>query len=189
MKRHVSPPTAAAPTAAVPKKCACASSQTALAPGQAGSSPAPEGFEIDLSDPSEYNHRKNRSIDLFVRLEELHPADPGQLGGAVLYLGAGGPHTFIHATLACESRHILGYFNAASIRRLVEEAKTGASIAIGLREYYAESRQDRFSGATLAISGGESPEAQLCFGAHCFGVLRGDLLAKFLECVAICGPG
>jgi hypothetical protein len=116
----------------------------------------------------------------------LYPADPGQLSGAVLYLLQAGPHTCIHASLASESRHILGYFNAASIRRLVDEAETGASIAMGLREYYpVDSSQDRFSGATLALSGGDSPEARLCFGAHCLGVLRGDLLAKFLKCAAI----
>jgi hypothetical protein len=78
--------------------------------------------------------------------------------------------------------HCLGYLDAGDVARFANEATTGEGFVMSLRELYPYARADAFSGATLIFFGGDEPKIHLCFGAHCLGVLRGRLLAAFLEC-------
>jgi hypothetical protein len=159
--------------------------------GPVGSHPVPEGFEIDLADLNYLRWQRVENIDLFVRLEELDPADPGEISGCSLWICGAGLDTMIRAN-SCEGRHVIGpvghcvgILQAASIRRLVDESGAGASIMMGLREFYSKPHSTAFSGATLALSGGDRPEARVCFGTHCLGVLRPWLVERFLECARI----
>jgi hypothetical protein len=183
--------TAAALPAAAPEIGATANSQITNAAGEAASSPIPKDFEFDLADPRECEYRKRGNIDLFARLEEIDPYDlPGQLSDFVLRIIEGGSCINLQAEsgrvpqpYGGYSTHLLGHLSPASIRRFVEEAETGAAIAIGLREYDEETRP--FNGAVLSFSGGDRPELRLCLGGHCFGALRGELVRKFLSCARI----
>jgi hypothetical protein len=181
--------TTAALPAADPEIGANADSETADITGQVESSPLPEGFEFDIANPSYGEYLKDDGIDLFVRLEELFPDDmPGQLSGFILRIIEGGRCITLQAESGSVEQpygnrnyHLLGYLNHASIRRFVEEAETGAPITIGLREF--DQKTCLFNGAVLSFTGGDTPELRLCFGVHCFGALRGELMARFLGCV------
>jgi hypothetical protein len=163
------------------------------APVQAGSSPAiKKPIEVDLADPKAQEYRADGDVDVFVRLEELYPGDPGQLSGAVLRVSQAARYTFLqaHTTPAPQpygghTTHCLGYLEAEEIQRFVGEAGAQVKTMKNLRELENDDAPLGLSGARLVFFGGDEPEMQLCFGAHCLGVLRGRLLTAFLDCARI----
>jgi hypothetical protein len=181
---------AAVSTVAVLETSAGANAQLMNAPEQAESSPAiQKPVEVNLADSGTAVWRHDPAIDLFVRLEELYPGDPGQLSGAVLRIMADGRCAYLQAEIGDvqqpyggRTTHCLGYVGAGEMAQLADDAESGAAFIRPLRELYPYAAPNAFSGAKLIFFGGEKPEIQLCFGAHCLGVLRGQLLATFLRC-------
>jgi hypothetical protein len=185
--------TAAASTAAVLGTSTSANAQTVNAPVQAGSSPAiKKPVEVDLADSRAAAYRGDGDTDLFVRLEELYPGDPGQLSGAVLRVAQAGRYTFLQAHTAPapqpyggHTTHCLGYMRAEDIQRFLVETGTRAKTMANLRELENDDAPLGLSGARFFFFGGDEPEMRLCFGAHCLGVLRGRLLTALLDCARI----
>ena len=149
--------------------------------------------EVDLADPDSAAYRRDESVDLFVRLEELYPGDPGQLSGAVLRIMGSDRDARLVAEIGDvlqpyggTAPHCLGYLDVPDLRQLAVEGANERGF-VDLWELYPEMRSGTFwlSGATLNFSGGNVPDIQLCFGEHCLGVLRGKLLTAFLECARI----
>jgi hypothetical protein len=142
-------------------------------------------IEVDLANPDAARHIGNPGTDFFVLLEEMYPGDPGQLSGTSVRIMQSGKHTILNAEVTSAQRdgtllsHCYGYLNGAELAHIAV-AKT---FQLRLRELYPEVRPGRYSGAILTLSAGSHPELQVCFGNHCLGVLRGRLLARFLDCV------
>jgi hypothetical protein len=194
MNRQSSLRAAAASTAAVLETDAGANSQIMNAPEQTGSSPAiRKPIGVDLASPNAPPYWGDRVVEMFTWLEELYPGDPGQCSGVTLRISESGRYAQIRADVGDASQlcnglpmlHCLGYLDTDGVARLAEEATAGAGFVMALRELYPYIRPDAFSGATLVFFGGDEPKIQLYFGAHCLGVLRGRLLAAFLECARL----
>jgi hypothetical protein len=197
MNRKSSLRAAAASTAAVLETSASANSQIMNAPVQMGSSPAiKKPVEVDLASPSAAAYWSDPTVELFARLEELDPGDPGQLSGVDLRITQSGPYTWLSAQIGAGTQpdgaptiHCFGIVEADEVARFAEEASTGAGFVMSLRELYGHLHPGALSGATLIFFGGDEPKVQLCFGAHCLGVLQGSLLAAFLECARLRSAG
>jgi hypothetical protein len=174
-----------------------ASSQHMNAPEHAGSSPAiKKPVEVDLASPSAAAYWSDPTVELFARLEELYPGDPGQLSGVDLRIAQSGPYAWLAAQIGAGTQpdgapaiHCFGHLKADEVARFAEEAFMGAGFVTSLHELYPYVRPDAFSGAALIFFGGDEPKIQLCFGAHCLGVLRGPLLTAFLECARLRSAG
>jgi hypothetical protein len=148
--------------------------------------------EVDLDDPSAAEFFRNPPTDLYVRLEELDPGDPGQLSGAVLRIMSGGKYVIFNAEIGealqrdgSRITHCLGTLHYEELASLAaaDPSDCSDSEVVPLRELYSWADRGAFSGADLILFAGEDPELQLRFGAHCLGVLRGEPLAKFLACL------
>jgi hypothetical protein len=190
MKQKSSLRTAAASTAAVLETSASANSQIMNAPEHTESSPIiRKPIEVNLADPGAADYRGDGAVELFAQLEELYPGDPGQRSGVVLRISEYGPHVWLVAEIGNvqqsyddgPSTHCLGFLRGEEVGQFAEEATTGAGFVTSLRELYHHAHPDALSGATLIFFGRDEPEIQLCFGAHCLGVLRGRLLTALLE--------
>jgi hypothetical protein len=151
-------------------------------------------LEVDLADPDAARHIGNSMTELYVRLEELHPADPGQLSGTFLrVMQSGAEFTFLNAQCAAlqpdgsQGFHIYGWLDGAELAYIgsVDSTDETGSFVVRLREHYAyrPDRPDCYSGASLILFAGDDPELQVSFGGHSLGVLRGQLLTNFLWCV------
>ncbi|MBZ5584243.1 MAG: hypothetical protein LAQ30_18920 [Acidobacteriia bacterium] len=182
---------AAASTAAVLASGASADSHIMNAPGQAESSPAVQNpLEVNIADPGAPRCWRDRATDVFVQLEELHPGDPGQLSGTVLRIMEAGRYASLQAEIGDvqqpyggRATHCLGYLGAGELAQLADDAESGEALFTRpLRELYPCVLPNALSGARLIFVGGDRPEMQLCFGAHCLGVVRGQLLKTFLRC-------
>jgi hypothetical protein len=198
MNRKSSLRAAAASTAAVLENSADANSQIMNAPEHAGTSPVTrKPVEVNLADPGAADYRGDGAVDLYVQLEELYPGDPGQLSGVTLRIAESGRCAAIQAHIGDGSSwhngipmiHCLGYLDAGDVAQFAEEATAGEGFVMPLREIYPCARPGAFSGATLIFFGGDEPKIQLCFGAHCLGVLQGELLTAFLGCARVRSAG
>ena len=146
--------------------------------------------DIDLSDAMSAAWRGDPDVAHFVMLEEMHPADPGELSGAALWVGEKGREVIFNAELvkgrgpAGLMGHCLGYLPAWLASACAAQARENReNLQVGLYELYSDATGGRYSGASLRSECGENPELQLWFGEHCLGVTRGPLLAAFLDCV------
>ena len=93
LKRKASLVAAAPSAAAIPKSARFSSEiiSTAGRPAERASTPL-RPFEADLADhPASAKHWADPAMSLFAQLEELYPADPGQLSGCSLYINRGRP--------------------------------------------------------------------------------------------------
>jgi hypothetical protein len=147
--------------------------------------------EVDLGSPEAARHISYAGTDLFVRLEELFPGDPGELSGAELRIHESGEYTIVSA-LGCAIQrdgfvgcHSYGFLDGPDLAFVgaSDPADSSAAFCLRLRELYPEIRPDAYSGANLTLFSGERPELRVSFGSHCVGVLRGELLGTFLACV------
>jgi hypothetical protein len=141
-------------------------------------------IEIDIADPAMAAYRRDASVEAFAQLEERFPADPDQLSGASVRVGDSGRHTTLWVGFGT---HCLGVVFVDDVARLAacDLADAELKFATPLFESYPQFQPYRTSGAYLSLSGGESPELSLGFGGHCCGVLRGQNLRTFLECVRV----
>ena len=152
-----------------------------------------KAFEVDLSDPRARDYWRNPNMCLFARLEEQHPGDPGQLSGVVLNITDTGKYTQLAASIdgkqlhSGRTAHVLGYLESDGLQQIIESVEGREPFTVQLREFYDDSNA-LHSGATLISFGRFHPEIRLCFGCHCFGVLKGRALAELMGCAAIrCG--
>jgi len=145
-------------------------------------------IEADLAEPEAIKWVERSATSLFVRLEELDPGDPGQLSGAALHIIDSAQWTYVDAEIGNtaqpyggETTHCVGYLKGEDLHRLAlaDPSDFRDRFSVALRELYCGSVG--FSGATLILFAGEAPELRLCFGTHCLGVLRGDLLGRFFD--------
>ncbi len=128
-------------------------------------------------------------VDVFVRMEEQFPGDPGQLSGTCLRVLDHGECATLNVEVDALQRnrrmgsHCLGWLNANEVAFLAS-APDCASLSFDLRELYdREQDEDIFNGLSLSMRGGSDARMRVRFGRHSFGVLTGKLLADFLEVV------
>lgn len=185
---------AAASTAAVLETSAGANSQHMNALERTGGSPViKKPFEVNLADPGSMVYLEDPCVEMFLRLEELYQADPGQLSGAALRIGASGPHADLGAEIGdilqpdgSRGIHSLGYLTPEDLGDFVRGLRRGGPFMMSLREIYPQARPDAFSGADLTVCEGHQPELRLHLGTHCLGVLRdGPPLTRFLYCARV----
>jgi len=178
-------------TAAVLQTSAGANAQLMNAPEHSGSFPAiKKPVEVNLADPGTAVYWEDSRVDAFVRLEELYPADPGQLSGAILRIGLSDPSADLSAEIGnilqpdgSRGIHSLGYLSPEDLKDFVRGVHRGGPFMMSMRELCPHLRPDAFSGAELIFCGWHQPQIRLCFGTHCLGVLRdGGLLEVFLHC-------
>lgn len=141
--------------------------------------------EVDLAEPGATKYVDSSATELFVRLEELYQADPGELSGAVLHICNSGKDVSLGATFGKtpqpyreRTAHFLGYMEAASVRTLasLDLAKLDRNFAVGLQDRYQP-----LSNVYALLCPGKTLRIEA--GGHCFGVLRGGLLLRFLDCL------
>ena len=148
-------------------------------------------FQVDLADPDAARHIGDSVMNLFVRLEERFPADPGELSGVSLRILESGKCTVLDAENAAPQRdglqgtHVLGYLTGAELAYVgaANPKNDNDTFLIRLRESHPRISFDSYSGVILALNAGKNPELSVYFDSHCLGVLRGRLVAMFLKCV------
>lgn len=143
--------------------------------------------EVDLADPAtmEEGHWRCSDTDVFLRLEEMYPGDPGQLSGACLKICDSGAYATFRAEIGT---HCLGYLDDESLAEFIAALSVPRpEFQIGLSELYPQVQPLRPSGATLLCTDDQGfyadPKVGLYFGNHCLGVVRGELLDVFLKCL------
>ena len=147
--------------------------------------------EIDLADPSAGEYLQGSATDVFVRLEEQFPADPGELSGAKLTILGAGDQVSLHVSIGdvlqptgYRTSHWLAYLNADGVRRLA-----GLDPVNGEREsaFFLQDpdREAALGAACLVLHPGASPNLFLCISTYCLGVLRGELVERFLQCLRL----
>ena len=147
--------------------------------------------EVELSEPDAARHIGNPGTELYVRLEELFPGDPGQLSGISLRIMESGKFTVVSAEGASPQRdgsqlsHCYGWRYGAELPHVTDPTDDEAGFCVRLRELYPKISPESYSGVSLILFAGENPELRISFCNHCLGVLRGPLLSTFLECVRL----
>jgi len=197
MNRQSSLRTGAASTAAVLEHSAGANSQIVNAPKHTKSLMVDQKpVEVNLADPGVAAYWEDPRVEVFVRLEELYPGDPGQLSGAALRISESGPSVQLRAEIGDilqpdggRGLHCLGYLTAEEVEDFARNVHRGGAFMVSLRELYPSVGPDAFSGAELIFCGKHEPEIRLRFGPHCLGVLRGGLLDVFLRCARVRSDG
>src|ERR1035441_218343 len=129
LKRKASLVAAAPPVAAIPKSARFSSEIVSAAgrPAERASTPL-RPFEAGLADhPPSAKPRAAPAMSLFAQLEELYPADPGQLSGCSLYINEGGRCIRLSAEIAYAPQrdgsvlnHSLGDLGAEEVKWLFE---------------------------------------------------------------------
>jgi hypothetical protein len=159
-------------------------------------------IEVDLADPAtmKMDHWRYSGTNAYLRLQELCPADPGELSGAELRILESGTLTILLAIVG--GSHWVGWLKDAPLAQLIAALSgDNRGCEIDLFESYPGMRPLRPSGATLrydddedlpAGSDGDNPpipglKLGLYFGSHrhCLGlVVAGPSLDAFLKCLA-----
>lgn len=136
-------------------------------------------FDADIADPSAKAQGANHSVDLFARMEERHPADPGELSGAVLRIMGAGEWIAVCATIGdvmqsdgCRAGHLMGWLDAATTARMASIDPTTIDEEVSFLLSNPIDQADCY-GVWLTLVAGENPELRLDLSNHCFGVLRG----------------
>jgi len=144
-------------------------------------------FEADIADSGYAAHIANSNMTLFVRLEEFAPADPGELSGARLYISDRGTDTHVSASIGDNlqpgghrTSHYLGWLSGedTSSVALADPTAADEAFCLGFREGEG-GPQDRI----LLMFSGAKAQMSIEIAGYCLGVLRGELLARFLTCV------
>jgi len=145
-----------------------------------------------MADETHFDDRADAIGLIDLKLEELHPADPGELSGVVVtMLDDGGEYACLNACFAGGTvHHCLGYLNDRPLRSFLRAAVArvlgggafdgGFDLVAELGELYPQIEPPRPSGAELRCAGiGEDTELAVYFGTHCFGIRRGAPLREF----------
>ena len=119
MNRKSSLRTAAASSAAVLETSASANSQNMNAPEHTKSLVASQKpVEVCLADPGAAVYWEDPRVEVFVRLEEMFPGDPGELSGAVLRISENGrTQTFERRSATFCNRMAAKVFTLSDISR------------------------------------------------------------------------
>jgi hypothetical protein len=143
-------------------------------------------IEADIADPEITDCQIQSAAEVHVRLFELN-GDAGQLSGACLHICDRGEYTSLSVSMG---QHFLGFAERDALMRFFEVAEereeldTSISLRENLRDYpYRGFRGCCDNGGFVTVIPGTEPELRVIFGGHCFGILGGHLVAKFLKCV------
>lgn len=138
-------------------------------------------LEINLGDPGAMSggHWRCGATNAFIRLEEIYPADPGELSGAELRIIESGDNLNMaaligHHWVGCLDARHLGAFSATL------QAEPDEFLEMSLFEFEWQYMHP-LSGAKLVYNRGI---LGLYMGKHCLGVAGGNLLKAFLECAS-----
>jgi hypothetical protein len=132
---------------------------------------------VNLASPGASQYIARPEVDLFADMEEPYPCDHGEPSGARLTIIWSGEIACLDAQIG---NHFLGCLqeidDPGALKAGLKSLLRGQPVPMG--EFYGDG-SNRFSGAELKLASGE---LQLNFGPHhCFGVLRGELLATFMS--------
>jgi hypothetical protein len=117
------------------------------------------------------------NMELHTQLEEMEPADPGELSPAFIRIFETGEDTCLTAGLAY---HVLGCVTAETVREFLNLCRTGREFEVALVDLDPNRVREK-TGASLKFeTAGENRSLGLYMGQHCFGVLRGTRLEAFL---------
>jgi len=146
-------------------------------------------FGVDLAGPNWEQYLADERMDLFVWLRELYPADPGQLSGAKLRIMEHGSYTALSAGIGDtlqpygdRTEHWLGSVQGTTVARFAKfgpERDDHGRYNVFLAA--DENLPDTMLSLTLLEAGNRQLELNL--GGHCFGILNGELLSRFLACL------
>lgn len=156
-------------------QAATASSTLAAVSGKysiAASSP----LDVDLANPAASKYLHTSAVSGFARMEELDPADPGEMSGAELRVGDAGAAVSLSARIGT---HALGYVHGEQLARFVSRARKPKDETFGTLLTLDQTR----SGAVLQYLPRPEPQIRLemGFAHHCLGVLRGANLRRLME--------
>jgi len=146
-------------------------------------------IEVNIADPKITARQVHTAADVYVELFE--PAgDPGQLSGARLVISDRGQEACLSVSMG---QHFMGFAESRELRRFFEVVaeRVESDTAMSLREGFPDAPygppSDNYGpfdnlGFLILIPGAQ-PELRVKFGWHCFGLLRGHLAVKFLDCM------
>ncbi len=134
---------------------------------------------VNLADAGSMRHVANPRVELFAAMEEPYPFDEGQPNGVRLVIFLSGGDTTLYAQAGL---HCLGWLDELigprAVRIAFEDLLRGSTVI--LPEAYAPPEDAPSGGAELKLAEG-ARLLTLSMGAHCFGVLRGQLLRRFID--------
>ncbi|MDR3701999.1 MAG: hypothetical protein P4L56_20290 [Candidatus Sulfopaludibacter sp.] len=150
-------------------------------------------LQVDLADPDSRPYLRDRMIDVYVRLEELDPCDPGELSGARLIISDRGAELIVSAGIGdtlqpttvapkgFRTSHLLGSTKRGGVAPMLDfEPTSGDSFFITLQD---AGRAD-YSAVRLVLFWDEDePQLRLYLANHCLGVLSAVSLVRFFECL------
>lgn len=146
--------------------------------------------EADLAEPGAAQYGGSHNIELFVRLEEQFPGDPGQLSGAVLRIIDAGESIYLHASIGNtlqpyggSTPHWLGSMDTRDVKRLASFDPNGDDCESEAAPFTDPRIQGQPWALWAVLYPGDAPELRLESGGHSFGVLRGELLSRFFNCL------
>ena len=140
-------------------------------------------MEVNLSDPRVTDAQIQNAHDVFVNLFELRPADPGQLSGCELRVHQHGLDLFLSVNIGTHCLGLLGYDDLTRWLDKAEERGDLETAASLLENFSGYPGPWNCNGGFLILTPGAEPELEVRFREHCFGILRGELAARFLACV------
>jgi hypothetical protein len=157
--------------------------QTNASPREIGTRPngGRKPFETEIADPKAPWYFRDACVDVFARLEELDPGDPGQLSGCSLRI-----LDFDRLTAETDAiqrdgtrfSHCIGFVDAEEFAPMCLADRT-VSLEIALRELGSRA----YSGVWLTLTPGDEPTLTAHTPHHTFGILRGRHLKLFLGCL------
>jgi hypothetical protein len=142
---------------------------------------------VDLAEPGAMKYIDRRETEIFQRLEETDPGDPGVLSCAVLRIAEGGEDMVLSAeigdTLQKDGNRIpqlLGFLQGPSVDAM---ASTDLNVEGVLSFAMPAIQNPRLQGAELLLFCGQGPALYLRLGNFCLGVLPGPELVRFWDCL------
>ncbi len=163
-----------------------AGTQSKFLPPASGSVRSSAPAEADLAEPAAEKYFRHGLTDLFVRLEELDPADPGLLSGALLRISQYGEFMLLRADIEAFQRggqrlpHCLGCLDAAHVAAIAsfDPHDEDGGFRLRMADLIIP---EALSPVDLELIAGGNPELRLYIGGHCLGVLNGDLLLRLFS--------
>jgi len=153
--------------------------------GDCGEATEAKPIEVDVMEEGYEAFLGDMAVDVCVKLEELDPADPGELSGAKISVLPREEPT-LNVTLGS---HYLGLVAGAPLFRFLSECVDvieqgpAAKKACAVRLASCQPIDGKLSPFELELAGAPAPSLKIVAtgGGHCFGVLRGEALRRFLE--------
>jgi len=139
---------------------------------------------IDVMEPGYERFLADQMVDISATAEESHPADPGDVSGAKLIVSLPCEDAALHVKVGC---HNLGLITGVALFRFLAESmaiihrKPSAKKACGATLADYQPINGRLSIFRLQVTGDPQPTLAIFGGEHCFGVIRGEALKRFLD--------